>query len=337
MEVEEETPSSSSSNPKQSSSLCEECSINPSKYRCPGCSIRSCSLACVKSHKTRTCCTGKRPRTQFVPLSQFDENLLISDYNLLEETKRIAESAKRKRDGSFGQFYFKLPFKLKTLKNAAARQKTHLLLLPNGMSKRDKNQTYYNQRKNFISWTIEWRFHSTDVVLVDNGVDENTNLCSIIEKHIKANPCNNQLRPFCEQLDSLRFFIRKNAKGTKSPFRELDIKAPISQQLANTIIVEYPVIHVFLPSASYDFEIIDDVTPLSQKSEPVNDNLPSPKGILYREEEVEDDNSDPHILDLMKYMNPELAMELSESNSKQGVPEGLMVEEELEEGEIPSF
>ncbi|KAF5189523.1 Box C/D snoRNA protein [Thalictrum thalictroides] len=327
MEVEE-TSSFSSSNPKQSS-LCEECSINPSKYRCPGCSIRSCSLACVNSHKTRTCCSGKRPRTQFVPLSQFDENLLISDYNLLEETKRIAESAKRKRDGSFGQFYFKLPFKLKSLKNAAARRKTHLLLLPNAIVEMVE---YW---KNSISWTIEWRFHSTDVVLIDNGVDENTNLCSVIETHLKVNPSKNKLRPFCEQLDSLRFFIRKNAKGTKSPFRELDIKAPISQQLVNTIIVEYPVIHVFLPSASFDFEIVEDLVPLPKKSETVNDNLPSPKGVLFKEEELEDDVSDPHIIDLVKYMNPELA---TESNSKQGVPIGLLLaDEDLEEGEIPPF
>lgn len=59
-------------------SLCDECRSNPWKYRCPGCSIKSCSLPCVKSHKARTNCTGKRNRTDFVPLSQFDDNVLIS-------------------------------------------------------------------------------------------------------------------------------------------------------------------------------------------------------------------------------------------------------------------
>lgn len=57
--------------------LCEECGQNPSKYKCPGCSLRTCSLPCVKSHKQRTSCTGKRPTT-FVPLSEFNDNLLIS-------------------------------------------------------------------------------------------------------------------------------------------------------------------------------------------------------------------------------------------------------------------
>ncbi|KAF5195567.1 Hit-type zinc finger family protein [Thalictrum thalictroides] len=165
--------------------------------------------------------------------------------------------------------------------------------------------------KNSISWTIEWRFHFTDVVLIDNWVDENQSLCSVIEKHLKPGPWSNQLKPFFkQQLDSLKFFIRKNAKGTKSPFRELDMKTPLIQQLANTIVLEYPVIHVFPPSASHDFEIVEDMNQSSQKSEPkepVSDDMPSPKGVLFREEEVEDDISDPHIIDLLKCMNPELA------------------------------
>lgn len=64
--------------------LCEECKSSPSKYKCPGCSIQSCSLPCVKSHKERTGCTGKRNQTQFVPLSQFDDNVLLSGTLLLK-------------------------------------------------------------------------------------------------------------------------------------------------------------------------------------------------------------------------------------------------------------
>lgn len=57
---------------------CEECKSNPSKYKCPGCSIQSCSLPCVKAHKVRTGCNGKRNQTQFVPITQFDDNILLS-------------------------------------------------------------------------------------------------------------------------------------------------------------------------------------------------------------------------------------------------------------------
>lgn len=74
MEQPQQSLSSSSS-----SKFCDECKTNEFKYKCPGCTLRSCSLTCVKAHKQRTGCTGKRQQqTQFVPLSKFDDNILLS-------------------------------------------------------------------------------------------------------------------------------------------------------------------------------------------------------------------------------------------------------------------
>ncbi|KAK1576583.1 hypothetical protein Q3G72_015096 [Acer saccharum] len=259
-----------SSTKNEEAILCEECKEKALKYKCPGCSIQTCSLPCVKSHKQRTACSGKRSLTHFVPLSLFDENILLSDYNLLEETKRVAESAERLRGklcGAASGFpSFKLPYNLRNLKKAAWSRRTKVLFLPTGMTRREKNQTQYNRRKKLILWTIEWRFHSTDVVLVDHGVHEDTTLYSVIEKHLKHGACNHQLRQFCEeQLDCLKFFIRKYPKGPKSPFRELDIKALIRQQLSNVVLLEYPIIYVFLPAHSFDFEVVKDSQPVMRR------------------------------------------------------------------------
>lgn len=302
-ENEEAANSRNCSNPKEAT-LCEECKSNPSKYKCPGCSVRSCSLHCVKAHKQATGCTGKRKQTQFVPLSQFDDNLLISDYNLLEDVKRVADSAQRQRLKMCGYSQFRLPFPLKSLRSAAASRRTKILFLSSGMSKRQTNQSFYNNRKKYISWTIEWRFHSTDVVLLDHGVDENTSLWSVIENHLKPGPWNHQLKRFCEEpLQSLKFFIRKHLKGSKSPFIELDINAPIREQLANLVLIEYPVIHVLLPSHRYDFEVIKAASRYKfDLKESVSHQEQSPKGVYFREEEIEEDNSsNPQVLDLMKH------------------------------------
>lgn len=85
----------------------------------------------------------------------------------------------------------------------------------------------------------------------------------------------------------------------------MDIKAPLRQQLANVVILEYPVIYVFLPSQSYDFEVIKDVKPVSHRPEsknPVHNDHPSPKGVAFREEEVEENNdsSNPQVYDFLK-------------------------------------
>ncbi|EYU42238.1 hypothetical protein MIMGU_mgv1a007493mg [Erythranthe guttata] len=303
-EEEPEQQPSPPSEDKPQPNLCEECNTNASKYKCPGCSLRTCSLTCVNSHKLRTSCTGKRPLTDFVPISKFDDNLLISDYKMLEEVKRIADSAQRTRVKLCGNYQFRLPFHLKSLKNAALSRRTKLLFLSNGMSKRETNQTYYNNRKKFISWTIEWRFHLTEIVLVDHGVNENTTLSSLIENHLKPGPWNHSLRPFCdENLDSLKFFIRKYPKGVKSPYRQLNIEAPIREQLANLVILEYPVIHVYLPSHTYDFDVIKDIIPRKveiKKSD--NHDFPNHQGVTFKEEEIEDvGHPDTQVSDLLNY------------------------------------
>ncbi|KAJ6830195.1 box C/D snoRNA protein 1-like [Iris pallida] len=292
MEDQENIPNSNP-NPRISF-LCDECGLNPWKYRCPGCPVKSCSLPCVKSHKHRTGCTGKRNRTEFVPLSDFNDNLLISDYNLLEETKRVAESARRMAasiDGFRGYVGFRLPIKLQKLRNAANSRKTRLILLPPGMAKRETNRSRYDPRKKSIFWTIEWRFHATNIVLVDHGIDEHMSFSSVIEKHLAPSPLKNQLSPYRNvRLDELKFFLRKNPKGLKSPFRELDIKAPIGKQLEDVLILEYPVIFVFLPTHSHDFEVEKFTKPSSKNKEPPVsfDSVPSPKGTLFMEEEIEE-------------------------------------------------
>ena len=54
-------------------------------------------------------------------------------------------------------------------------------------------------------------------------------------------------------------------QGPRSPFRELDVKAQIRQQLSNLVILEYAVIYVFLPSHNFDFEVVKEANPVTQK------------------------------------------------------------------------
>lgn len=67
------------------------------------------------------------------------------DYNMLEETKRVAESALRMRNQLCkNPHYFKLPYLLRRLQSAAASRRTKLWFLPSGMLKRENNQSRYD-------------------------------------------------------------------------------------------------------------------------------------------------------------------------------------------------
>ena len=113
----------------------------------------------------------------------------------------------------------------------------------------------------------------------------------------------------------------------RSPFRELDIHTPLREQLTKLVIIEYPVIHVFLPSHSVDFKVVKDIItrPKQPKTSPVNDRQPEPKGVYFKEEEIKDgDSSDPLVLDLLNKSNSKIDTQEQESIDNEAGVDDLM-------------
>lgn len=75
--------------------LCEVCGDQDGQYKCPRCSVLSCSLVCCKKHKASTGCSGRRDKTAFVPMQQFNGANLRSDFHFLEDVLRCKNQAKR--------------------------------------------------------------------------------------------------------------------------------------------------------------------------------------------------------------------------------------------------
>ncbi|XP_047056061.1 putative box C/D snoRNA protein SPCC613.07 [Lolium rigidum] len=285
---------------------CEECGEQPWKYRCPGCSRLTCSLPCVQAHKRRTACSGKRPRTAPVPLAQFDDNQLLSDYNLLEETNQVREAAHRLVVG-YGRNYgggdgATLPSWLFFLRKAAHRRGVRLFFLPRGMARREQNRSRHFHRKDIIYWTLEWRFNSIDIILTDHQIDEHASLLSLLEKHLSPTPLKDQLTPYRNtELRDLKLFIQKSAKDSKSPYRQLNIEEPLHTQLRGILIVEYPTINVFLPSDTCEFEVEKFVNKIRNEQPPGSSNDSPPiEGTEFQEEEIEEGEMVPEtqVIDL---------------------------------------
>ena len=83
--------------PAEGGSEQQTCSLCPrtSKYRCPKCEVRSCSLQCVRDHKTATACDGKRDKTKFKPLGNMKDMDVVSDFRLLEDITRGLDKCRR--------------------------------------------------------------------------------------------------------------------------------------------------------------------------------------------------------------------------------------------------
>ncbi|KIO30946.1 hypothetical protein M407DRAFT_20070 [Tulasnella calospora MUT 4182] len=68
--------------------ICAHCKLHPSKYTCPRCSFKSCSLPCSTTHKVLYNCSGVRDPVSYVPMNRYGWGTLMNDYTYLEGVGR---------------------------------------------------------------------------------------------------------------------------------------------------------------------------------------------------------------------------------------------------------
>ncbi|CAI5481468.1 unnamed protein product [Closterium sp. Yama58-4] len=188
--------------------LCSQCQQEPAKYRCPGCSAATCSVPCVKAHKVASGCTGKRNRAEFVPITKFDDNQLVSgvtindhergssgrdvqisgvllqchfsqrhDLRFLEDALLQYDVAKRTRTALGVRYEAQVGKHWGRMQQTAKQRGVQLLLMPPGMSKRKANRTYFQHRKRCIMWQVRWQFAIRSISVESNSshVDDKAN------------------------------------------------------------------------------------------------------------------------------------------------------------------
>ncbi|CAG9466149.1 unnamed protein product [Pedinophyceae sp. YPF-701] len=235
---------------RQPQELCSVCSEVVSKYRCPRCSVRTCSLACVKRHKEETGCTGKRDRTAFVKVSDFTDNHLLSDLRFIEEGQIEVDNAKRRKAAPTPT---NLPHHLATLKHQARLRGTELLFQQPGMLKRKRNSTNYNGKKRAIFWRVELDFLSADHTATTSRAPETTTLADVAARHLQPAPGKSaerhSLRWYAEAgAQSLAFVMKLPRRPANDPaWWRLPPNVPLAEALRGACVIEYPEIAVLLP------------------------------------------------------------------------------------------
>ncbi|XP_074598970.1 uncharacterized protein LOC141853501 [Brevipalpus obovatus] len=172
--------------------LCAICQENGPKYKCPCCSLRTCSASCVQAHKTVYNCSGRAAPATFKKLSNIAEADLRHDYFFLNDGDRFLGSLRRERI-NIVRSADELPSWLKKLIYEAKMRGTRLRILPAGFKKRCENKTAYQYSLKEIHWDIELEFthimkrgesiqQTSSVIL--HRVPENRTLMEVVQEYI---------------------------------------------------------------------------------------------------------------------------------------------------------
>eukprot|EP01025_Chloroclados_australasicus_P068508 TRINITY_DN9517_c0_g1_i1.p3 TRINITY_DN9517_c0_g1~~TRINITY_DN9517_c0_g1_i1.p3 ORF type:complete len:300 (+),score=24.66 TRINITY_DN9517_c0_g1_i1:134-901(+) len=233
---------------EQTPNNCEICQQKTWKYKCPRCSLKTCSLDCVNKHKTETQCSGKRKRTEFVPMDKFDDNLLIKDYKLLQEIIETKERAQKRQKGN------KFQRSTKRLKSLAHKKGIDLRFMPSESTKRIQNTTRW--KGDIIMWKVCWKFEKINQELMSRNVDENSALKEELEKSLENVDAETKfkLREYVNagihKLKLALIYYKSDEEGVKigdgnqQQYTEIGMDQTLKQALAGNVIVEHPEILV---------------------------------------------------------------------------------------------
>ena len=141
---------------------CEICTERAHKYKCPRCSLRTCSLDCCRRHKTAMNCSGERDRTKFVNKNEFDETQLLQDYKFLEENNLLVDTFQR---NNIQQVEQQQQQRQHSASSENLRKFLHksfginLQVMPAESTRHKFNKTRFNRQTGLVSWSLQFVFH----------------------------------------------------------------------------------------------------------------------------------------------------------------------------------
>ncbi|KAE8609352.1 hypothetical protein XENTR_v10011785 [Xenopus tropicalis] len=242
---------------KMSLFSCEICGGEEAKYKCPRCMKYSCSLPCVKKHKTEVNCSGLRDKAAFVPMSKFNEINLLSDYRFLEDTSRLVDCGARDRlfPRHTSNKYLNL------LKNRARRHNIDLKILPIGFTKRRVNSTFFHKKEQRFYWHLKLIFPQSHAEYTEKRVPDNKILNTILEKYIdsaNSDPVIRQrLKTYVMSQSGVKVYMKlEQGKCNPARFYELDPSESLLKNLENKTVIEYPTLYVVLMEFTSDIVVL---------------------------------------------------------------------------------
>lgn len=266
---------------------CENCGSEEAKYRCPRCMKYSCSLSCVRKHKTDLKCTGIRDKAAFVDKTEYNDINLLSDYRFLEDVARSADCAARDiciLRPTTNKF-------LNYLKKQARKRNIDLHILPIGFRKRKENSTFFHKRQQKFYWCLKLVFPQSHAEYFEKRVPEDQTLHQLLKAYIdpqESDPVIRQrLKVYVRDPSGVAVLMKvEKRKHDSVRYYELDSRKSLLENLKNKTIIEYPTLYVTLKEFEKDFVVLGKETSDSNEQ-----SLPSTVASQSEEEEGEIRNS----------------------------------------------
>ncbi|WVO13155.1 hypothetical protein L204_100767 [Cryptococcus depauperatus] len=264
-------------------SIIKPCYIccSPSRYSCPRCSLRTCSLLCSRTHKLQESCSGIRDPAKFIPLNEYTQGAWSDDYRWLEEGRRQVmgwgqeikvdevnanEGSSRGRGRGRGRKMNRGRARGKTdgLRRELEKRGCKADFMPEGMGRKKSNQSSWNPRTEQLHLTVHLLLPST--LLLPSASSEKASSMSVIKdvSHPRVLFATSSseplptlsllLPPMTVSTSEIQFLLRFHATPLRPApphnpqqllfYPPLDPKKPLAQALEGSSWVEYPEIRV---------------------------------------------------------------------------------------------
>lgn len=245
-------------------SSCQECRREASVYQCPACRIRTCSLPCCQAHKKRTKCTGKRNRSEFLPLCRMSDDSLRSDYFFLEEVltqmPRARKVARTEHDaGPHSNGISNINHsnknrrknapptskKSRQLQLQAERRNITLQILPSFMERHRNNTSWYCGPRDMVTWKVECIMIPTNATLSFQISEHEENVLDfILRRHCSSSDKKKKKESFTAN-DEYKLFLKRLPSPANQP-RYVEVTSSLRTVLEGMTIVEHPTLYCVL-------------------------------------------------------------------------------------------
>lgn len=135
--------------------------MNAIKYTCPRCGIHTCSLPCVKKHKTWAQCSGVRNPAEYRKRAELATPASVDkDFNFIANVERAITKADNhvlERGIGLAPAHHLRPGALRPKVDLEIEERAiRVIRAPKGLSRAKQNKTHWVSQQKSVMWTVEW-------------------------------------------------------------------------------------------------------------------------------------------------------------------------------------